>query len=133
MVLIHYLICLYLGSKENRCPWQRVGQELSRLDQQELPFRHLQRDEEKLSEKDAVSVPTIFFLRKIFPFSVSKFLIYFRRYCRVLVYDWSEPGDAEIVVEDIENLNMDNIDAYEDQQSDWRFFNEELASIIRCE
>jgi hypothetical protein len=58
---------------------------------------------------------------------------YFRRYCRVLVYDWSEPGDAEIVVEDIENLNMDNIDAYEDQQSDWRFFNEELASIVRYE
>lgn len=54
-----------------------------------------------------------------------------QRYCRVLVYDWSEPGDTEIVVEDIENLNMDNIDAYEDQQSDWRFFNEEVASIIR--
>lgn len=54
-----------------------------------------------------------------------------RRYCRVLVYDWSEPGDAEVVVEDIENLNMDNIDYYDDQQSDWRFYNEEGASIIR--
>jgi hypothetical protein len=60
-------------------------------------------------------------------------LSYFRRYCRVLVYDWSEPGDTEIVVEDIENLNMDNIDTYEDQQSDWRFFNEEVASIVRYE
>ncbi len=55
----------------------------------------------------------------------------FRRYSRVLVYDWSEPGDAEVVVEDIENLNMDNIDYYDDQQCDWRFYNEEGASIVR--
>lgn len=54
-----------------------------------------------------------------------------QRYSRVLVYDWSEPGDAEVVVEDIENLNMDNIDYYDDQQCDWRFYNEEGASIVR--
>jgi hypothetical protein len=47
------------------------------------------------------------------------------------VYDWSHSGDAEIVVEDIENLNMDNIDYYDDQQSDWRFYNEEGAAIVR--
>jgi|FrelakmetLWP11LW_1041352.scaffolds.fasta_scaffold79343_1 hypothetical protein len=66
------------------------------------------------------------FLEKCFPI-----LLLFRRYCRVLVYDWSHSGDAEIVVEDIENLNMDNIDYYDDQQSDWRFYNEEGAAIVR--
>lgn len=54
-----------------------------------------------------------------------------QRYCRVLVYDWSEPGDAEVVVEDIENLNMDDIDYYDDQQSDWRFHNEQGAAVVR--
>lgn len=54
-----------------------------------------------------------------------------RRYSRVLVYDWSEPGDAEVVVEDIENLNLDDIDYYDDQQSDWRFHNEAGASVVR--
>ena len=49
------------------------------------------------------------------------------------MYDWSEPGETDIVVEDIENLNMENIDYYDDQQSDWRFYNEELASNVRYE
>ena len=43
---------------------------------------------------------------------------------RVLVYDWSEGGDPEVVVEDIEQLNLDYYDKYDKQQKDWRLHNE---------
>ena len=36
------------------------------------------------------------------------------------MYDWSEGGDTEVVVEDIERLNMDFFDKYDKQQQDWR-------------
>ena len=49
----------------------------------------------------------------------------FRRHSRVLVYDWSEPGDIEIVVEDIEALNFDFLEETDEQQKDWRLHNEE--------
>jgi len=40
------------------------------------------------------------------------------------MYDWSEGGDTEVVVEDIERLNMDYWDKYDIQQKDWRMFTE---------
>jgi len=43
----------------------------------------------------------------------------------VLTYDWSEGGDAEVVVEDIERLNMDYHDKYDKQQKDWRLLTED--------
>ena len=36
------------------------------------------------------------------------------------MYVWSEGGDTEVVVEDIERLNMDFFDKYDKQQQDWR-------------
>jgi hypothetical protein len=42
----------------------------------------------------------------------------------VLVYDWSEGGETEVVVEDIERLNLDYFDKYDKQQKDWRLHNE---------
>lgn len=47
-------MCPFLGAKEHRSQGQRVGQEFTRLDQQEVSERHLQRDEEELSQEDAV-------------------------------------------------------------------------------
>jgi hypothetical protein len=43
---------------------------------------------------------------------------------QVLMYDWSEGGDTEVVVEDIERLNMDYWDKYDKQQKDWRMHTE---------
>eukprot|EP00092_Neocalanus_flemingeri_P033038 GFUD01035932.1.p1 GENE.GFUD01035932.1~~GFUD01035932.1.p1 ORF type:complete len:450 (-),score=126.34 GFUD01035932.1:127-1476(-) len=43
----------------------------------------------------------------------------------VLQYDWSEGGDTEVVVEDIERLNMDYHDKYDKQQKDWRLLTED--------
>jgi len=50
---------------------------------------------------------------------------------RVLVYDWSEGGDPEVVVEDIEQLNLDYYDKYDKQQKDWRLHNEERYAYKR--
>lgn len=71
------------------------------------------------------------FLSDIYNEMKRNYLKKMQRYCRVLVYDWSEPGETDIVVEDIENLNMENIDYYDDQQLDWRFYTEEMASNVR--
>ena len=49
----------------------------------------------------------------------------------VLQYDWSDGGDVEVVVEDIERLQMDYHDKYDKQQKDWRLHNEEGFSTKR--
>jgi len=43
----------------------------------------------------------------------------------VLSYDWSDGGDTEVVVEDIERMNMDYHDKYDKQQLDWRMLTED--------
>jgi len=43
----------------------------------------------------------------------------------VLTYDWSEGGDTEVVVEDIERMDMDYHDKYDRQQLDWRMLTED--------
>jgi len=52
---------------------------------------------------------------------------------QVLMYDWSEGGDTEVVVEDIERLNMDYWDKYDKQQKDWRMHTEENYAKRRLE
>lgn len=56
-----------------------------------------------------------------------------RDHSQVLVYDWSEPGDMEVVVEDVEAVNLDEYGLYEEQQADWRLYNEENANRKRYE
>ena len=58
-------------------------------------------------------------------------LILLRRWSRTLVYDWSDGGDAEVVVEDIENTELDMIEIYDDQQKEWRFHDEQGAAFQR--
>jgi len=50
----------------------------------------------------------------------------------VLSYDWSEGGDVEVVVEDIERLNMDYHDKYDKQQKDWRLLTEDGFATKRA-
>jgi len=50
---------------------------------------------------------------------------------KVLMYDWSEGGETEVVVEDIERLNLDYFDKYDKQQADWRLFKEEKYAMCR--
>jgi len=54
-----------------------------------------------------------------------------QEFSRVLVYDWSEGGDEEVVVEDIEATELDMIELYSNQQKDWRFHDEVNAAQRR--
>lgn len=54
-----------------------------------------------------------------------------QQHSRVLVYDWTEPGDLEIVVEDIEALNFDYLEETDLQQKDWRLHTEERYQVAR--
>lgn len=40
------------------------------------------------------------------------------------MYDWSEEGEAEVVVEDICRVNLDNHTKYDAKLQDWLFDNE---------
>ena len=43
----------------------------------------------------------------------------------VLVYDWNTEGETELVIEDIERLNFDWYEQHDEQQTDWRLFQED--------
>lgn len=47
------------------------------------------------------------------------------QHAELLVYDWSEGGDAEVVVEDIERIDLDRFDHYDTKMADWRLMYEE--------
>lgn len=46
------------------------------------------------------------------------------KHAEVLIYDWSEEGEAEVVVEDICRIDMDRFTQYDTQMQDWRFDDE---------
>ena len=48
-----------------------------------------------------------------------------------MVYDWSDGGDTEVVIEDIEHTELDMIEMYDDQQKQWRFNDEQGAAFQR--
>jgi len=52
-------------------------------------------------------------------------------YSKVLTYNWSEEGDTEVVVEDIERLQLEYFDKYDKQQCDWRRYKEDGYSQLR--
>lgn len=60
-----------------------------------------------------------------------KYLTEAAEHSMVLSYDWSEGGDFEVVIEDIERLNMDYHDKYDKQQKDWRLLTEERFATKR--
>ena len=47
------------------------------------------------------------------------------------MYDWTQPGEFDVVVEDIEKIDFDNIGLYELKQEDWRFGDEETVAAAR--
>lgn len=43
------------------------------------------------------------------------------QHAELLVYDWSEPGETEVIVEDIERIDFDRFDKHDPKMKDWRF------------
>eukprot|EP00096_Caligus_rogercresseyi_P016044 TRINITY_DN8569_c0_g1_i1.p1 TRINITY_DN8569_c0_g1~~TRINITY_DN8569_c0_g1_i1.p1 ORF type:complete len:411 (-),score=151.15 TRINITY_DN8569_c0_g1_i1:479-1711(-) len=54
-----------------------------------------------------------------------------KKHSHVLVYDWNEPGEHDIIVEDIERLNLDLYDIGDTQQQDWFLQMEDEYEAIR--
>lgn len=50
-----------------------------------------------------------------------KYLKEISKSSELLVYDWSNYGDVEVVVEDIERIDFDRFDKYDTRLRDWRF------------
>lgn len=46
------------------------------------------------------------------------------QHAELLVYDWSNGGETEVVVEDIERIDFDRFDHYDPKMKDWRYANE---------
>lgn len=49
----------------------------------------------------------------------------------MLVYDWSEGGNAEIIVEDLERLDLDNYDEHDPKIKDWNYSREQYWADVR--
>jgi len=71
------------------------------------------------------------YLNNIYNEYKKNFLRDMQEYSRVLVYDWSDGGDTEVVIEDIEATELDMIEMYSNQQKDWRFGDEVVAAQKR--
>lgn len=52
-------------------------------------------------------------------------------HAELLVYDWSNYGDVEVVVEDIERIDFDRFEKDETKMRDWRFWHEEDWNAAR--
>lgn len=49
----------------------------------------------------------------------------------MLVYDWSEGGDAEVIAEDLERLDLENYDEHDPKITDWSYSREQYWADIR--
>jgi NADH dehydrogenase (ubiquinone) 1 alpha subcomplex subunit 10 len=41
-------------------------------------------------------------------------------HAELLIYDWTIPGESEVVVEDIERVDFDRFDKHDPKMNDWR-------------
>ncbi|XP_063699297.1 NADH dehydrogenase [ubiquinone] 1 alpha subcomplex subunit 10, mitochondrial [Culicoides brevitarsis] len=53
------------------------------------------------------------------------------KHAELLVYDWSNYGDAEVVVEDIERIDFDRFEKHDPKLRDWRLGHEEEYNAKR--
>lgn len=53
------------------------------------------------------------------------------KHAELLVYDWSEGGEVEIVVEDIERIDFEAYDKQDKKMKDWRHDLEEEWGVLR--
>lgn len=55
------------------------------------------------------------------------------KHAEIMIYDWSNYGDAEVVIEDIERMDFDQFekDPQNKKMRDWRFYDESEACETR--
>ncbi|KAK7791763.1 hypothetical protein R5R35_012313 [Gryllus longicercus] len=64
------------------------------------------------------------YLSDVEEFYKLRFLKEISQHSELLVYDWSDFGDVEVVIEDIERIDFDQYDKYELKLRDWRLADE---------
>lgn len=47
------------------------------------------------------------------------------------MYDWSDAGEVEVVIEDVERINFDNYDVHDPKMTDWALSKEEDWACAR--
>lgn len=73
------------------------------------------------------------YLKAIEKFYKTKYLKDISTHAELLVYDWTEPGDTEIVLEDIERIDFDNYEMHTPKMDDWNFVDDSEATDVRRE
>ncbi|XP_018577620.1 NADH dehydrogenase [ubiquinone] 1 alpha subcomplex subunit 10, mitochondrial [Anoplophora glabripennis] len=53
------------------------------------------------------------------------------KHAELLVYDWSDEGDVEIVIEDIERIDFNRYDIQDPHLKDWVYYQEEEWACLR--
>lgn len=70
-------------------------------------------------------VMTLDYFRRLEDLYKNKYLPEITKHAEVLIYDWREAGDMEMVVEDLETLDMVRFDCMTEKLEDWRHYKED--------
>ncbi|CAG9855887.1 unnamed protein product [Phyllotreta striolata] len=81
-------------------------------------------------EKDS-KVLTPKYLSTMEKYYKQEYLKTMSKHSELLIYDWSEEGDVEIVVEDIERIDFNRFDTQDTQLKDWVCRLEEEYGVLR--
>lgn len=71
------------------------------------------------------------YLKTLEKFYKTKYLKEISNHAELLVYDWTEPGDTEIVLEDIERIDFDSYEIHSPKMADWDFVDNNDATDLR--
>jgi NADH dehydrogenase (ubiquinone) 1 alpha subcomplex subunit 10 len=73
-----------------------------------------------LEHEQKSTVFTDQYLNDMESFYKQRYLKEITQHAELLVYDWSNGGETEVVVEDIERIDFDRFDHYDPKMQDWR-------------
>jgi len=73
------------------------------------------------------------YLNDIYNEKKRRYLMETQRHSHVLVYDWTNKGDVDVIVDDIEHLECDWTDEYDDLMRDWTVNRSEKRSMLMRE
>lgn len=77
---------------------------------------------------NALSTP---YLSNIEDFYKRHFLNEISQHAELLIYDWSDEGDVEVVIEDIERIDFDKYTRHDTKMSDWNIRREQTWADLR--
>lgn len=67
----------------------------------------------------------------VFKFLVVKLSLFLSVHSELLVYDWTDAAEVEVVVEDIERIDFTRYDKQDLKMKDWEYYLEEEYAVLR--